>query len=185
MKKLILSAWMLFAVVAVSHAQDKYFTKAGKISFFSSTPMEDIEAHNKTTTSVIDTKSGKMEFAVLMKAFQFQKALMEEHFNENYVESGKFPKASFSGTIINLNDVNFQKDGTYNVTVKGNFTLHGVTKAIEVPGTITVKNKAIQAVSTFNVAPEDYNIAIPNLVREKIAKQIKVTVDMNYEPFKS
>lgn len=185
MKKLMLSVIMLLAVTAVSQAQEKYFTKTGKITFYSSTPMEDIEAHNKTTTSVIDTKTGKMEFAVLMKAFQFEKALMEEHFNENYVESSKFPKANFSGTITNLEDVNFEKDGTYKTMVKGNLTIHGVTKAIEVPGTITVKNGAIQAISTFNIAPEDYNIEIPNLVRDKIAKQIKVTVDMNYEPFKS
>jgi len=185
MKKLMLSVLVLFAAITVSQAQDKYFTKTGKITFYSSTPMEDIEAQNKTTTSVIDTKTGKMEFAVLMKAFQFEKALMEEHFNENYVESSKFPKANFSGTITNLGDINFKKDGTYKAMVKGNLTIHGVTKPIEVPGTITVKDGAIQAVSTFNIAPEDYNIEIPSLVREKIAKQIKVTVDMAYEPFRS
>lgn len=185
MKKIILSALLLLLMAAAVQAQDRFFTKTGKISFYSSTPIEDIEAHNKTTTSVIDTKSGKMEFAVLMKAFQFEKALMEEHFNENYVESSKFPKANFSGTITNLGDVDFKKDGTYKVNVKGNLTLHGVTKPIEVPGTITVKNGEVNAVSTFNVSPEDYNISIPNLVREKIAKQIKVSVDINYEPLKS
>ncbi|MBB6610798.1 YceI family protein [Pontibacter sp. Tf4] len=185
MKKIILNTLLLVLVANAVQAQDKFFTKTGKISFFSSTPMEDIEAHNKTTTSVIDTKSGKMEFAVLMKAFQFEKALMEEHFNENYVESAKYPKASFSGAITNLSAVDFKKDGTYKVTVKGNLTMHGVTKPVEVPGTIVVKNGAIQAASTFSVAPEDFNITIPNLVREKIAKQIKVTIDMNYEPLKS
>ncbi|MBC5772839.1 YceI family protein [Pontibacter sp. KCTC 32443] len=184
MKKIVFNTLLLVLLATAVQAQDKFFTKTGKISFFSSTPMEDIEAHNKTTTSVIDTKTGKLEFAVLMKAFQFEKALMEEHFNENYVESGKYPKASFSGAIANLSDVNFKKDGTYKVTVKGNLTLHGVTKAVEAPGTIIVKNGVVNAASTFNISPEDYKIAIPNLVREKIAKQIKVTVDMNYEPLK-
>jgi polyisoprenoid-binding protein YceI len=185
MKKIIFNTLLLVILATAVQAQDKFFTKTGKISFFSSTPMEDIQAHNKTTTSVIDTKTGKMEFAVLMKAFQFEKALMEKHFNENYVESGKFPKASFSGVIVNIGGVDFKKDGTYKVTVKGNLTLHGVTKAVEAPGTIVVKNGAVTAASTFNVAPEDYKIAIPNLVREKIARQIKVTVAMDYEPLKS
>lgn len=185
MKKILLNALLFVLVATAAHAQDRFFTKVGKISFFSSTPMEAIEAHNKSATSVIDTKTGKMEFAVLMKAFHFEKALMEEHFNENYVESSKFPKATFSGNIMNLQDVNFKKDGTYNVTVKGNLTMHGVTKPVEVPGKITVKNGLITAVSSFTVAPEDYQIKIPNLVREKISKQIKVEVDMNYEPLKS
>ena len=168
MKKLAVSL-LVFAVSFAAQAQDKYFTKTGKISFFSSTPMENIEAHNSKSTSVIDTKTGKMEFATLMKAFDFEKALMQEHFNENYVESDKYPKATFSGAITNLSDVNFKKDGTYKVKVKGNLTMHGVTKEVEAPGTITVKGNQISANSTFNVAPEDYKIEIPKLVREKIA----------------
>ena len=107
---------------------------------------------------------------------------MEEHFNENYVESSKYPKTSFAGTITNLSDVNFQKDGTYKTNVKGNLTLHGVTKEIEAPATITVQGGTVKGSSTFNVAPEDYKIEIPRLVREKIAKQIKVTINSNYQP---
>jgi polyisoprenoid-binding protein YceI len=166
-------------------AQDKYFTKTGQISFYSSTPMEDIEAHNNQATSVLDAKTGKLEFALLMKAFKFQKALMEEHFNENYVESGKFPKAIFSGVITNLSGVDFKKDGTYKVNVKGNLTIHGVTKEVEVPATIIVANGVLKANATFNVSPEDYKIEIPKLVREKIAKQIKITVNMDYQGLKS
>ena len=94
-------------------AQDKYFTKSGHISFFSSTPMENIEGNNTTASSVLDARSGKMEFAVLMKAFKFEKALMEEHFNENYVESGKYPKATFAGAITNFSGVDLKKNGTY------------------------------------------------------------------------
>ena len=179
---------LIFAVVlALSSAvaQDKYFTKNGHIAFFSATPMENIEANNNTATSVLDARSGKMEFAVLMKAFKFEKALMEEHFNENYVESGKYPKATFAGAITNFSSVDLKKNGTYKVNVKGNLTIHGVTKEVEAPGTVTVENGKIKANSVFNVAPEDYKIEIPKLVREKIAKQIKVTVDMDYQPLKS
>lgn len=178
---------LLSGVLAVSaaFAQDKYFTKNGHIHFFSGTPMENIEANNNAATSVIDSKTGKMEFAVLMKAFKFEKALMEEHFNENYVESGKYPKATFAGTITNLNVVDFTKNGTYKVNVKGNLTMHGVTKEVEAPGTITVDNGKVRANSVFSVSPEDYKIEIPKLVREKIAKQIKVTVNMDYQALKS
>ncbi|MBK0402362.1 YceI family protein [Adhaeribacter sp. BT258] len=179
---------LLFSgVLAISSAfaQDKYFTKNGQVSFFSSTPMENIEASNNNATSVIDAKTGKMEFAILMKAFKFEKALMEEHFNENYVESGKYPKATFAGNITNLSGVDFSKNGTYKVNVKGKMTIHGVTKDVEAPGTITVENGKVKANSVFNVAPEDYKIEIPKLVREKIAKEIKVTVNMDYQALKS
>src|SRR6478609_604825 len=174
-------------VLALSSAfaQDRYFTKTGQVQFFSATPMENIEANNTAASSVFDARSGKMEFAVLMKAFKFEKALMEEHFNENYVESGKFPKASFAGAITNLDAVDFKKNGTYKVNVKGNLTIHGVTKEVEAPGTITVENGKVKANSVFNVTPEDYKIEIPKLVREKIAKQVKVTVNMDYQPLKS
>ena len=178
----------LFAAILMlssAMAQDKYFTKSGHISFFSSTPMENIEGNNTTASSVLDARTGKMEFAVLMKAFKFEKALMEEHFNENYVESGKYPKATFAGTVTNFSGVDLKKNGTYKVNVKGNLTIHGVTKEVEAPGTITVENGQIKANSVFTVNPEDYKIEIPKLVREKIAKQIKVTVDMDYQPLKS
>lgn len=186
MKKTFLT-FLFLSLLALSgaFAQDKYFTKSGHIHFFSSTPIEDIEANNNSATSVIDAGTGKMEFAVLIKAFKFKKALMEEHFNENYMESGKFPKAIFAGTIINPAAVDFKRDGTYKVNVKGNLTIHGVTKEVEMPATIVIANGLVKANSTFNVAPEDYKIEVPKLVREKIAKQIKVTVNMDYQALKS
>src|SRR4051812_42180218 len=91
-------------------AQDKFFTKNGKLSFYSKAPLEDIEATNNAVTAVLDAKSGDLQFAVLMKGFEFQKALMEEHFNENYAESDKFPKAVFKGVVMNNNAINYSKD---------------------------------------------------------------------------
>src|SRR4051812_8786294 len=110
--RITIAAICMFLALSVN-AQDKYFTRSGKVSFFSKTDMENIEAVNTKGTSTLDTKTGQLEFAVLMKAFEFEKELMMEHFNENYVESDKFPKSVFKGTIDDISSVNFQKDGIY------------------------------------------------------------------------
>ena len=159
----------------------KYFTKSGEISFVSSAPMEKIEAFNKNATSVLDVESGKMEFAVLIKSFHFEKALMEEHFNENYMESSKYPKSTFKGAITNLSDVNFTVDGTYDVNVKGELTIHGVQNEIETTGQIIVKDGQLFAKSQFDVAVADYNIKIPKVVADNIAKNVQIEVDLAFE----
>ena len=126
------------ALLATSSYGQKYFTKNGKINFdaTSASSPEKIEGVNRTVTCVVDTKTGNIQFAVLMKGFEFERALMEEHFNENYVESDKFPKAEFKGTIDNNDKVNYTKDGTYTVKVKGKLTMHGETKDVETEGKI-------------------------------------------------
>src|SRR5262245_31920938 len=127
MRKGIMIMAALVITFSVS-AQDRYFTKTGKVSFYSKATLENIEAHNRSVTGVIDTKSGNVQFAVPMKGFEFAKALMQEHFNEDYLETTKFPKAEFKGQITNNSEVDYTKDGTYNVTVKGQMTIHGETK---------------------------------------------------------
>lgn len=184
-RKNLLTLLGFVLVVATVNAQDRYFTKTGKIDFFSSASLEDIEAKNKTVTAVLDTKTGAVQFSVQMKGFEFQKALMQEHFNENYIESDKYPKADFKGTVNNNSAVNYTKDGTYNVTVKGKLTIHGVTKDIEAPGTIKVAGGKIDASSTFNILLADYKISIPAVVKDKISNSIKITVNTNLEPLKS
>ena len=109
---------------------------------------------------------------------------MQEHFNENYVESNKYPKADFKGSIVNNSAVNYAKDGTYNVTVKGKLTIHGVTKDVQSPGTIKVSAGKIDAASTFNIQLSDYNISIPSVVKDKVSNTIKISVDTKLEPFK-
>jgi polyisoprenoid-binding protein YceI len=182
MKKVLFSLLMLCFMMGSVQAQ-KYFTRSGKITFFSDAALEKIEAHNSTATSVIDLETGRVEFAALIKAFQFEKALMQEHFNENYMESDKFPKATFKGALADASKVNFKKDGTYNVTLKGSMTIHGVSKEIEVPGTFVIQNGKIKGTSTFNVRVADYNIEIPSVVVQNIADEVKVSVDMDYEIF--
>jgi hypothetical protein len=182
MKKLKLVALALFGSLVVAHASDKYFTREGKVSFNSDAPLEKIEANNSKASSVLDIATGQMEFSVLMKAFEFEKALMQEHFNENYVESTKFPKSIFKGKVDNISDVKFDKDGSYPVKVSGNLTLHGVTKPVTTNGTIEVKNGKIAAVSAFSILLKDYNIEIPKLVEGKVANEVKIKVNVSYEP---
>jgi polyisoprenoid-binding protein YceI len=107
---------------------------------------------------------------------------MEEHFNENYMESDKFPKSSFKGKITNLSSVDFSKNGNYSVTVEGDLTVHDVTNKISTKGTIEVITGGINANSKFNIVPEDYKIIIPGVVRDKIDKNLEVTVSMKYNP---
>lgn len=186
MKKLMcLTVSMILFMSINIQAQSKYFTKEGRALFTSKAPMEEIVGVNKKVTSILDVATGQLEFSVLMKAFEFEKALMKEHFNENYVESDKFPKATFKGTIINVADVKWTTDGTYPVKVSGKMTIHGVTKDITVPGTIEVKGGKLHAKSDFKVAIKDYNIEIPSLVKDKVAETVAVEVDLNYEVFTS
>ena len=160
----------------------KYITKNGYIGFFSHTPMEDVKADNNQVASVLDISTGEIVFQVLIKSFHFDRALMEEHFNENYMESDKIPKSSFKGKITNLSSVDFRKNGTYEVTVEGELTIHDVTNKISTKGTVEIVSGGINANSKFNIVPEDYKIDIPGLVREKIAKNMEVTVTMKYTP---
>jgi len=185
LKKNLIVVMALVLMASVSFAQDKFYTKTGKISFLSKAPIEEIEGKNKTVTAVVDSKTGAIQFAVQMKGFEFEKKLMEQHFNENYVESDKFPKAEFKGTIANNSAINYKKDGTYAANVKGKLTIHGVTKDVETTGTFKVNGGKIDATSTFNVLISDYNIKIPSIVKEKVSNTIKITVDCNLEPLKS
>lgn len=183
MKKQILAICIAFAFVCTASAQT-YITRNGRITFFSKAPVENIEAINNEVTSILDASKGELAFIALIKSFKFQKALMEEHFNENYMESNTFPKANFKGNITDISKVNFSKDGSYPVTVKGNLTIHGVTKSIAAPGTITVSQGKINASSKFNINVKDYNIKIPSAVVNNIAETVNVTVDCKYEPYK-
>ncbi len=180
MKTLILIAVSFVAFMQATHAQT-YLTKNGKISFFSKTPIEDIDAVNNQAVSVINSQTGSVAFSVFINGFLFKKALMQEHFNENYMESAKYPKATFSGKIDDLTKVNFTQDGTYAVSVTGDLTIHGVTKKVTTPATIGVKGQKITANSVFKVSPADYKISIPKIVENNISKTIEIKVDCKYD----
>lgn len=183
MKNLIVI--VVLTLTAQMATGQKYFSKTGKISFYSEAPMEKIEAHNSTASTVIDATTGNLEWAVLIQGFKFEKALMQEHFNENYMESTTYPKAKFKGKIDNLSSVNFKKDGDYNVNVSGQLEIHGVTKPVTATGVISVKGGNVSAKSKFSVAVADYGIEIPKVVAENIAKNVDINVQADYQAMPS
>jgi hypothetical protein len=180
MKRLLLFVFFLNIILAVN--AQKFMTKNGFISFYSHTPMEDIKGDNNQVVGILDISTGEMVFQALIKSFHFDRALMEEHFNENYMESDKIPKSIFKGKITDLKSVDFTKNGTYNVTVDGDLTIHDVTNKISAKGTIEVVTGGINASSKFNIVPEDYKIIIPGVVKDKFDKSLLLTVTMKYTP---
>lgn len=176
MTKCYITILFILALSAGSTAQ-RFYTKAGRITFFSKTPLENIEAENATATAILNTKDGQVQFSVLIKGFEFEKALMQEHFNENYMESSKYPKSSFTGQVLNNADINYTRDGNYKASVKGMLTIHGVTKEIVTTGNINVKNGTPALNADFIIALADYKISIPSLVKDKISSAVKITVN--------
>jgi polyisoprenoid-binding protein YceI len=176
--KLIIAAALLLTLVRPQAAFSQlYTTRAGFVGFYSKTTLEDIKAENNQVYAIIDAGKQNLAFQLLLKGFVFPKELMQEHFNENYVESDKYPKATFSGSYTG--SVQLNKDGVYNVTIKGNLSLHNATKAIEVPATIEVKNGHLLGQAEFKAKPEDFGISIPSVVRDKIDKEITVKVNID------
>lgn len=184
MKYRLLLIFTILSFSLASQGQDKFYTKNAKVNFFSETPLEDIDAKNKSAVAVLDSKTGSLQFSILIKGFEFKNDEMQEHFNEDYMESDKFSKSEFKGQIVNNSAVNYTKPGTYNVQVKGMLTIHGVTKEVQSNGTIKVDNGGLKANSSFTIAVADYGIVIPRLVRDKIAKNVKITVDADLDPLK-
>lgn len=181
MKKTGILLLIITAFFASASAQ-KYITKTGKISFYSDGPLEKIEAHNSQVNSALDTESGVIVFKVLMKSFIFEKALMQEHFNENYVESDKFPNATLKGKVSNAREIDFSKNGDYNATIEGDLTIHGITQKVKEKGVFTVSDNGIHGTSKFMIKLADYDISIPGAVTGKIAEEIEITVDVDLAP---
>lgn len=167
-------------ISTLTFSQKVYNTRTGKITFFSSAPLEDIEAKNNNVTSQLSSANGQYNFELSIKDFHFENDLMEEHFNEDYLHSDKIPKAYFKGLITNLRDINFTKDGVYNATVKGNLTIHGVTREVVQNGTIEVKGGKAIAHSKFKVLRKDYNIG-GSLASKMISDTVEITVDCQYD----
>ena len=169
----------LAALARPAAAQSVFVTRHAQLSFFSKTPLEDISAKSSVAVSAIDLQSRSVYFQVDNTSFDFPRKLMQEHFNENYIESAKYPFSEFRGQLTG--DVDPAKDGTYPVTVSGKLKLHGVEKAYQEPGTVTVKDHRLLVAATFSVQLKDHNISIPTVVVAKIAEQVQVTVSAEYE----
>ena len=174
--------YILFSLILVlgqEASAQKYKSTKSKVYFFSTAPVEDIQATNKKSSSMMDLEHGNIVFSVPVKQFVFAKSLMKQHFNENYLESDEYPKIIFIGLIKNTD----LREGENLVTVEGDLELHGVKKRIEVQGTITVEKKSMVAHAEFPIKLADYNIKIPKAVFYNIAEVIDVTVDFTYEPY--
>lgn len=170
------------AISLTSQAQDKYITRNARVQFDATTSSspEKIEGVNKMGLSVFVAQTGQYEFSISMMAFEFEKALMKDHFNENYVETSKFPKAIFKGFIQDVAKINFAKDGKYPVKVKGSMTLHGETREVTADGILAISGGKITATSTFKLLLSDYKVEIPKLVEDKVAKEATITVAAAY-----
>jgi hypothetical protein len=159
-----------------------YTGKNVKVSIFSSTPVEDIKATSHVGAAVLALSKQELAIQVSIKSLEFDKKLMQEHFNENYMESDKYPSARFKGTIEPK--IDFTKDGEYPVVAKGTLNVHGVNQARTINGKVTVKNGVISLYSTFNVACAAHKIKIPSLIITKIAEVIQVTIQGSLNPLK-
>lgn len=173
MKKLLFFA--VCGLFSQGVSAQKYMSRSGRITFFSQTPIENIEAFNNEAGAVLSLPAGDVVFQVPIKSFKFENQLMQDHFNESYMESDKFPKAEFKGKIAagTVSD----KPGVYKTTVSGKLSIHGVTKDVSVPGTVTVSATDAVVMTQFKVATEDYKIQIPAVAKGKVAKEIEITVN--------
>lgn len=180
MKK-ITFAILLFLSTGV-YGQDMFSSISSKVHFFSDAPLEKIEAVNEQSKSLLNISKKEVGVVIPIISFKFKSPLMEEHFNENYMETEKFKTASFRGTINE--EIDFKKEGTYPATATGKLTIHGVEKEQTLEGTLTIKGNKITLDSKFKVALEDHNIKIPTVVVQNLAEVVDVDVHFDYEPKK-
>ena len=181
MKKILLISLTFFSLFSFS--QEKFISRNGQIQFLASTPLETIDPVNNHVSCILDTENGNLVFQMKMISFKFEKALMEEHFNEKYVESDKFPKSTFVGRVQNWDDFNWNENDVYiyteqNIVVKGKITIHGIEKEIIVKGVIETSKSTIFLSSSFDIIISDFDIEIPRLVRDKISETVKVEVNV-------
>jgi YceI-like domain len=180
MKKNI-STFLLIAFSTMLSAQI-YVGKTCSISFLSKTEVEDIAAINSITKPILNTQTGDLQIRISIRNFVFDKPLMQEHFNETYLESEKFPYAFFKGKINEK--IDYTKDGTHQVTVTGTFEIHGVTQTRTCSGTVTIKGKEISFSSKFKIKFADYKVEIPSLQKTVIPEETEVSIEATLEPYK-
>lgn len=186
MKKITVTviALIALATTAFKPIPTKLVSNDAHISFFSHTTLEDITCNNYKVVSTLDQQTGDVVFSVPMQSFEFEKALMQKHFNSSdFLDTKKFPKAKFTGKISNLNEVNFSKDGTYDANATGELTIKEVTKTVNAKGTITVLNGKVTLNSKMKVTLSDYNISFAKgKPSTNIAKDVEVTTNSVYSP---
>lgn len=178
---MIMRVLFIFGVMLLSAqvCAQKYITEKADISFFSEAPIENIKATTSEASSLIDLATGEFAFSVPIKSFTFRKSLMKKHFNENYMDSEKYPKATFKGTLKNYQTT----PGSYRAIAIGELTIHGRKNKVEIEGDLVVTDKSVEINAVFPVALKDHNIKIPKILFSNIAEIVEVTVAFQYKPY--
>lgn len=165
--------YLLFSTQVLAQ---QFYTNKGKISFFSEAPLEDISAVNENVSAIIDSQTGGFAFRVKIVEFTFPNSLMQEHFNESYLESEKYPLSTFTGVIDDFSDLDLSNE--QNLVVNGSLSMHGISKVAQMKANAKMINDELHISSTFDVALKDYDIDIPKIMIYKIAETIAVTVEI-------
>jgi hypothetical protein len=181
MKKLIILLLLTGGLVTGLHAQ-KYLTKTGVIEIFSETSLFVIEAKNQQVACILNAENGDVVTSTLVRSFKFREALVEEHFNENYMESHLYPKAQFKGKIINFSSVDLSKDGSYPVTIEGSLTMHGETNPVTTKGTLVVKSGTVTATAEMIISLEQYKIKVEEQYKDRINDKIRLAIHFELKP---
>ncbi|MBS1979189.1 MAG: YceI family protein [Bacteroidetes bacterium] len=181
--KYILLVTSMLTVLSV-RAQPVYMSKSGTISFFAGTAVEDIDATNEKALSFFNTETGEVVISIPNKEFHFRRSLMEEHFNENYMETGKYPKSEFKGKVNDIKSINFAGAGPFQLSVTGQLNIHGVSKERTIDVTLRKDGNRFISEAKFKVLLEDHKIDRPKILWEKIAESVEVNTNLVYEPYK-
>jgi polyisoprenoid-binding protein YceI len=160
-------------------AQAKYYAEQSSITFFSDGDIEDIKANNTSVTSIFDVTKKEIAFLLKVKDFEFDKKLMQVHFNEKYMEAEKYPKSTFIGSVTGYN---LEREGVQHVTASGKLSIHGVTRDVKIPGTIEKKGRNLMLRSKFMIKLSDYKISIPQIIWKNVAEEVEVDLDLVYTP---
>ena len=182
MRKLLLLLFLCTVPFAIFAQNSIYSTNSGEVKFFSKAPLEDIEAKNNQAVSLLNTSNNEIVVRIPIQAFQFRNKLMQEHFNENYMDSERFTHATFKGKVNET--IEYQKAGTYDISATGVLNIHGVNQKRTLKGKLTISDSAMSLITNFNVMLADYKIKVPTLVFNKIAETIAVSAAFNYSPYK-
>jgi hypothetical protein len=180
MKREILTIIIGIITAGLAMAQGPVVDRKGTATFFSEAPLENIEAVNKEVIGAIDLEKGTLAVSMLIKGFHFDKSLMEEHFNENYLESEKFPRATFKGKLTGFEDIDFSREGSFETEADGEIEIHGVKKPLKTVVKFDASTKELKASTVFNLAVADFDIEIPTLVFKNIAEVVEVKASFNF-----